>query len=186
MKPKKKRERGNKTKNPAPFIALILLFTFSTVKADLVFDSGYNTYDESDGYNFEVWVINDAALDVLGGSMGKLELTDLATANLYGGDIDWLWTNNDSVVSIQSGNINVLAAYEDSLVYLYAYDVIYHPTGGGEYGNREWIEGTYYSDNTPFNFILYTDQVYSHITVVPEPATILLLALGAIVLRKRY
>ena len=140
-------------------IVLTILIGVCPAQADLVFNSGYNTYDDSYGYNFEVWVINDAHLDVLGGAMGKLELNDFATSNIYSGDIDLLALNHNTVVNIYSSDIDFLAiqdstvvnihggtldcfaAAESSLVYLYAYDVTYHTTGGLE--GEGWIEGIY-------------------------------------------
>lgn len=166
-------------------LAATLLACISPSQADLVFSSGYNTYDDSYGYNFEVWVENDAILDVLGGEIGKLETINFATANLYVSDIDWLWTGDSSVVNIYGDNINWVAGYDDSLINLYAYDVTYHPTGGGDYGNKAWIEGTYYKDNSSFSFWLYNDQAYSHINIVPEPTTLLLVGLGCLLIRKR-
>ena len=49
-------------------ILLILIFCFvsSIAMADLTFESGYNVFDETDGYHSEVFVINDAHLDVFG------------------------------------------------------------------------------------------------------------------------
>jgi len=43
----------------------ILLIVTCPLNADLTFDSGYDTYDDGDGYNFEVWVTNNAILDVV-------------------------------------------------------------------------------------------------------------------------
>jgi len=160
----------------------VILAGACSVKADLVFDSGYNTFDANDPYYDEVWVINDAHLDVLGGEMGKLELTHYATANLYDGEILLrLAIRNNTTASIHGGILPKLGAWDDSLVDLYAYDVTHHPTGGLD--NHGWLEGTYYSNDTPFSFSLDTDTTYSHISIVPEPTTFLLFGLGGLLLR---
>jgi hypothetical protein len=152
----------------------------------LVFESGHNTYDESYGNNGEVGVINDAILDVRGGSISVyLVSTDFAKVNVFDGDIDELWTRGNSVAKIYGGLINLLKSEDSSLVYLYAYDVMYHPAGGGIFGDRPFIEGTYYENDTPFSFLLAGTVVYPHIQVVPEPATIFLLGLGGLLLRSR-
>ncbi len=163
-------------------MAMIFLLGSHLVRADLVFDSGYNTFDDDDPYYAEVWVINDAHLDVLGGSMGKLELTDFATANLYDGQIlSGLYIQDTTTVSIHGAAFDIFAAGEDSQAYLYAYDVTYHPTGG--LGDEGWIEGTYYSNDTPFTFSFYTEASYSHINIVPEPCTLVLVVLGGLISR---
>jgi hypothetical protein len=178
---------------------VVVLLAVCQAWADIVFDSGYNIYDDSNGYNYEVWVTNDAHLDVLGGSMWKLELTNLATSNIYSGDIELLTLNHNTfvniyssdvnflaiqdytVVNIHGGTLNYFAAVESSLAYLYAYDVNYHSSGG--LGGEGWIEGKYISNDTPFSFSFYNDVSYSHINIVPEPTTLLLMGLGAIIVR---
>lgn len=163
--------------------AMIVLVGTHLVKADLVFDSGYNIFDDTYPYYNEVGVINDAHLDVLGGQMGKLEFRNYSTGNIYKGEIDWLFTFDNSVANIYGGTLDWLGAFPGSTVYLYAYDVTYHLTGGLE--NRPWAEGTYYSDNTSFSFTLYDEYSYSHVAVVPEPVTFLLFGLGMLLLRER-
>ncbi len=168
----------------AIFAVLTLLGTYP-VKADLVFDTGYNIFDGNDPYWEEVWVIDHAHLDVLGGAMGKLELTDYATANIYNGDIEWLFIQGNTVADIYSAGdtLEMFAAGNESLAYIYAYDVIYHPTSG--LAGEGWIEGTYISNDLPFSFSFYTDTSYTHVNIVPEPTTVLLFGLGGLLLRKR-
>ena len=74
-------------------------------------------------------------------------------------------------------------AGNESLAYLYAYDVTYHPTGG--LAGEGWIEGIYISSDTPFSFSFYTTASYSHINIVPEPSTLLLFGLGFVALRRK-
>lgn len=164
--------------------AAILLATCPG-KADLVFDSGYNIFDDNDPYYDEVWVINDAHLDVLGGAMWKLELMHYATSNIYDGDIEWLFTQGNTVVNLYSAGdtLEMFAAGDESLTNLYAYDLTYHPTGGLE--GEGWIEGKYYLNDAPFSFSFYTQESYPHISIVPEPTTVLLFGLGGLLLRKR-
>ncbi len=163
-------------------ILFVILFSTTLVKADLVFDSGYNIFDDNDPYYNEVWVINDAVLDVLGGAMWKLELTDYAMANVYSGNIDLLVAYHNTVVNIHGGTLDSLISGHNNLVYLYAYDVIYHPTGGLQDG---WIEGRYYSNNELFSFSFGNSTTYAHLNIVPESTSILLLGIGGMLLRKK-
>jgi hypothetical protein len=172
-------------------LAVVVLGEVCPVQADLVFSSGHNIYDDSYGYNHEVWVENDSVLDVLGGGIGKLETMDFTTANLYGGVIDWLWTDDSSVVNIYGGEIIWLLSGDDSLVCLYAHDVTYHPQapypGHPVYGNSAWIEGIYLRNDTPFSFgVGPRGEAYSHIQIVPEPTVLLMLGLGSLlIIRKK-
>jgi hypothetical protein len=163
-----------------------LLAVMCPVKADLVFDSGYNTFDDSDPYYDEVWVINDAHLDVLGGAMWKLELMHDATANIYNGDIEWLFTQGNTIVNIHAAGdtLEMFAAGNNSIANLYAYDVTYHSTGG--LSGDGWIEGTYYTNDAPFSFSFYNVVSYQHLNIIPEPTTVLLFALGVLLVRKRH
>lgn len=186
MKAQKKNGREVKMPPAKSLIILILLLSATICHADLVFDSGYNTYDDSYGYNFEVWVINDAHLDVTGGSMWKLELMNYATSNIYDGNIECLFIQGNSIVNIYAAGdiLEMFAAGNDSIAYLYAYDVTYHSTGGIK--NDGWIEGIYISNDAPFSFSFYNDVSYLHLNIVPEPTSFLLFALGVLFFRKRY
>jgi len=164
-------------------MAMIFLLGSHLVKADLVFDSGYNTFDDDDPYYAEVWVINYAQLDVLGGEMGKLEFQDSSIGNIFGGEIGGLWTGNNVVVNIYGGTLNELACFPDSLVYLFAYDVTFHPPDGAH--NDPWLEGKYLNDGTLFSFEFYDDDCIPQLHVVPEPMTLLLLGLGGLLIRNR-
>ena len=168
---------------------LILLTCALPVNAGLIFDSGYNIYDESYGSNAEVSVINDAILDVFGGDITVyLVSTDIAAVNLYDGEINELWTKDNSVATIIGGQIHRLKYEGSSLIYLYAYNVVYHPTGGGDWGNSPWVEGIYFQDNSHFDFMVPGSEelTFSYVKVIPEPTIILLLSLGSLfVIRKR-
>jgi len=203
MKAYKNRGKGGVIRARANFagFVIILLMMVGAARANLVFDSGYNTYDESYGYNAEVWAINDAILDVFGGQIGKLEYDNNANGNIYAGTIDWfygvdssivgiydgtiswLWTGNNSVVSIHGGQLGIFTAYPDSIVKLYARDTIYHMSGGID--NRPWIEGVYLISEEPFNFSFYDDDDYLQVQIVPEPSTILLISFGILLLKKK-
>jgi hypothetical protein len=164
-------------------ILTFLLFMSYPVRADLVFDSGYNTYDESYGYNAEVWVINDAHLDVLSGSIGKLETQNYSTSNIYNGIFDWLTTVDNSIVNIYGGQFRIAEAFPYSTVNLYAYDTIYHTSGG--INNEPWIEGIYLTSNEPFYFSFNDESNFLQFQIIPEPATMLLFYVGILFLKKK-
>ncbi len=154
------------------------MLAIGTLQADTWWDSGHHTVTENDVYG-EIFMQNDATADIFGGTITKLETWDFSIADIYGGEIDWLYADYSSVVNIYGGTLDILGAWADSVVNLYAYDVTYHAIGEG------LIEGTYYSDNSQFILTLKTTETYSHVNVVPEPATLLVFVLGALIMRRR-
>jgi hypothetical protein len=52
------------------------------------------------------------------------------------------------------------------------------------YDDRGWLEGKYIGSNEYFSFDFATYD-NSHISIIPEPATILLLGIGSILFRKK-
>ena len=169
-----------KTKIITIVAGLILLGTH-LVKADLIFDTGYNVFDDTSGYYDEVAVISDAHLDVLGGEMGALFFRDSSSGNIFGGEMGWLHSDENAVVNIYRATFDVLSSFPESTVYLYAYDVAYHPDGGLH--NGPWMEGKYLYDNSPFSFTFNDDVCVPQLHVVPEPATLFLLVLGSLISR---
>lgn len=164
-------------------ILIILVGAYPAVATTITFSSGHHVWTDADPYYDEVFLENDASLDFLSGSIGKLEINHYGLSNIYAGNMTSLWTFDDSIVNIYGGDVDVLAAFNDSEVYLYTNDFIYSAIGGVE--NNGYIEGLYYNTTTAFYISFYDDTSYSHLNIVPEPTTFLLLGLGVILLRKR-
>jgi hypothetical protein len=182
MKTQNERGRGKRKFTQIVLAVALVLSVANLLSADLVFDTGHNTFDDSYPYYNEVWVINDAVLDVTGGSMSKLELTDSARANIYDGEIEWLFIQDNTVVNIHAAGdtLEMFAGGNSSLANLYAYNVIYHSTGGVK--NEGWLEGKYYLNDQTFAFSFYTEDSYSHISIIPEPTTLLLVGFGSLLM----
>jgi len=156
-----------KTKIITILAASVILLGVCPVQGGVWWVDGYIEINEGDVYDGELFIIDHGSVDMFGGIVGKLETWDWSTANIFGGEIDWLWTDDNTVVNIYGGSLNILASRPDSRVYLYAYDVTYHPDGG--LYNQPWLEGKYISDNNPFSFSFYGDSDYPQLTIVPEP-----------------
>jgi len=165
-------------------LSIVLILTWiSPLQATTWWDSGYHTINDGDTYG-EIFLENDAVLDMFGGSALKIETLNFSTANILGGELETLWTNDDTCASIHAGTLNWLSASENSVVYLYAYDVTYHSSGG--LYNNPWLEGRYYGNDNLFSFTFYHgEDDYHHINIVPEPTSILFLGFGSLLLRRR-
>jgi hypothetical protein len=74
-----------------------------------------------------------------------------------------------------------LIATDDSTVNIWGYGLLL-TSSGGTYGYGQ-VNG-YWLDDTPFTINLNGVDTYTHINLIPEPASCLLLGLGALLLRR--
>jgi len=160
-----------------------LLTSVCSVQADEVWDSGHYIMDGE--VYFEISMYNDATADILSGEAYKLEMFNNTSADIFGGTIDVVLIWDNSNINIMGGQFQRLGSYDNSEIFLHAYDVTYHPTGGGNHGDMPWIEGIYISDDSHFSCDLWGQDVYSHINVVPEPSGLLLFFIGGIFAKRR-
>lgn len=133
--------------------------------------SGFNAYDSSvlnlqDGIIHFLYADDTSCLNIYGGEiLGTLGANGSATLNLYGGTI-----------TVVSG----LSAWESATVNIYGYG--FELTGEG---NNLYLSG-FWLDGTPFNDIwLRGPGTYDHVNLIPEPATLLLLAFGSVMINRR-
>jgi hypothetical protein len=183
-------------------LAVVMFLPVSQVQAiDVDFYSDA-TIQDSDIYN--IVRIYDTppdttTVDMLGGSVGSLRTYDSSTANIYGGEISIdpqsyntstvniyggslicqsiiVW--DSATLNIYGGDLNVgNAPYfsESSTINIYGYDFNYA-------SNR--LTG-FLSDGSAFLFNELSFDKYSHMNLIPEPASVLLFAIVGLLIRKR-
>lgn len=166
------------------FLAVLFVRCCPAFSAVLFVDD-YLAINSGDNYaGDEIFVIDDGLLEMFGGMAGKIEARDNSNTIIKGGSIYWLDAKGNSTLEIHEGEIGegALGVYDNSTVYLFAYDIFFTPSD--EYG-KSTIEGAYYLTNEDFVIPLWDKENFSMIQIVPEPATLFLISLGAILFRRR-
>jgi hypothetical protein len=164
------------------------MFSFSGTVADL---APYGIL-ASEGIIKSLTVSFDAygssTVDISGGAVSSLTAYDSSTVGISGGMVTGnISAHNSSIVDISGGSVNKLYAYDTSMCTLHVSDF---RLGDGLSldGDRvlgtgalsgEWFDGTRWAAN------IGTNAPGATIRIVPEPATLLLLALGGVVLVRR-
>ena len=128
--------------------------------------AGFLTYESS-------------TVNIYGGEVyGGLATLNLSTINIYGGSVEChsLTVNDSSTLNVYGGGLyvgNSPGFSESSTVNIYGYDFNYD-------GFR--LTG-FLSDGSAFLFNELSFDKYSHMNLIPEPASLLLLAFGGLLLR---
>ena len=189
------------------FSLVLISFCASVSFGEIVFD-----YTISDTYEFGIFSLNSESLLVTGagalfidafgesyievqdtapleqfvGGIYDLNLNDFSTMNYYGGETGGLDIRGDATATFSGGSINYISSYQDS-------DITKHITFVADLDSIDLtgslLTGNWLSGGGSFSITLQDqtgyDPVYSNISFVPEPATLLLFGLGAIGLRRR-
>lgn len=130
---------------------------------------------------------NYSSVNLSGGSVGIYHADQSSSLNMKGGTIGKLYANDDCRIDVSGGTLNELAASTNAEVTFYGYD--FQTTGGlilsnGTISGTGILRGTWWGGG---NFTVNISQNFTtaSIRAIPEPASLLFLALGGALIRKR-
>jgi hypothetical protein len=141
----------------------------------------YTTVDMLGGSVITLITYDSSIGNIYGGEItGSIETYNLSTVNIQGASVslDFLAVEGNSALNVYTGDFfvgNSPIFSESSTVSIYGYDFnrgINNLTG-------------FLSDGSPFAFNELPDDEYSHMNliIIPEPATLFLLAFGSLLYR---
>jgi len=134
---------------------------------------------------------DSSTINFSGGSVWYFEGFDSSTINIDGGEILYLDMNESATAHLSGGQILTVLGIRDesSYTHIYGYDFDYDPLAGNYDGGLVtgfWPDGDPFDislDNMYPSEVITYDQLIFH--VIPEPATILLVGIGGLVLSRR-
>jgi hypothetical protein len=142
-----------------------------------------NVSGNDSGSRLDIQAGDNSIVNFSGTAQGmEVYALNAATINITGGTIEALTARNSGIINIYGGDIvfNV-RAQDNAVINIFGYDLFKSPTGGTGNG---FVRG-YYNDHSAFIFNFEGLETYSHVNLIPEPITILLLSAGGLFLRKK-
>jgi len=166
------------------------------------------TYDASmlnvaDGDISTLYAEDSSTANIFGGSVRGVFTWDYAITNLYDGGIvfslssggesgvvnmtggitEYLRAGESGTINLYGGVVtNCLNAWDLATINIYGHDFNYDPRAGNWGGGQ--LTG-FWLDDTSFSIDLYDYDTCEHINLIPEPGSLILLALGALLIKRK-
>ncbi len=148
--------------------------------------SGTYTFDDTDPYFSEGSIWDTATVDISGGSFGELGGYNYSTINMFDGVAQsGIGVRDNSTLNLYGGSIDSLGIEFDSVetatLNMFVDSYVFDPDS---YLGYDRITGTWMNDNGSFDIIFLEGQ-FQYFNIVPEPTTILFFATGCLLLRRK-
>jgi hypothetical protein len=144
----------------------------------------FSTANISGGYVYGASAWDHAVVDFFdNASAVTIGAGDYGTLNMIGGTTNYIGSIDSGILNLYSGLVtDSLGAWDFSIVNIYGYDLVKTSTGG-RYGYGR-VYG-FWLDDTLFTIDLNGSETFSHINLIPEPTSLILLAFGSLILKRR-
>lgn len=190
-------------------LVTLLILCISAAKADIIFD---HTISDATGYEHGIFSLNSESLLVTGagayqidghgdsyveventaplqdntGGIFILSLIDFSILDYQDGETELLMIREDATATFSGGSIDYISSYQDS-------DITKHITFVCDVDSISFVDsmltGDWLDGKGSFSIGLMNqpgyDSAYSNINFVPEPATMLLLSVGGLLIRNK-
>ena len=164
-------------------------FDESTVNVSGGYVSTLNSYEFSTvnafgGFVHSLWAYDTGTANVWGDAgMISLGARESGVVNMSGGTTENLGAGESGTVNVYGGLVTRgLNAWDFGVVNIYGYDLV-KAGSGGHYGCGQ-VYGFFMDDST-FTIDFSTQETYSHVNLVPEPSSLILLGLGGLMIKRK-
>lgn len=155
---------------------------------------GSSTANISGGLTKAVEALDASTINITGGEVWDLSAFGQSEISITGGKVEWLYLSSGSQALVLEGDVTNLWAESFSTVDIYGYDLTFDSQYQYDRTRQTW-EGQltgFWQNRTPFSMTTYDEETSNHLILhdlgplpsVPEPGTLLLLGLGAVLLRR--
>jgi hypothetical protein len=171
-----------KTKFLIMLFFLVLVATNTWASSPPWTGSGHYTFTSADPYFVEGIAQDTSTVDILSGSFNDLHCWGNCTINMSGGTGNVLSVGEQSVLNLTGGNLTYLQIYGSAQINCYIQDYTFTP----HYTDWDRLTG-HWGSGQNFDILIYEGS-FNHFTMhtIPEPCSVALLSLGALMLKKRW
>jgi hypothetical protein len=152
---------------------------------DAVPASEHSVLNVSGGKITDSLVTGNANVNMSGGDVGSFLMRNNSKLNVSAGDLRWLGIYDDSIAVLKGGNINTISSQQSpsTVKHITMICDVDSVSISNNLLTGKWLDGSSFSISL-YNQAGYS-SVYSNIQFIPEPATLVLLAAGGLLLRRR-